>query len=325
MIKQKGLIIHPDELSDYWVERILSTDLNLLGIHPAGGINGGASVYSAAEVIKKPETQRLIGILTDKGIDIEYEMHALSWLLPRDMFTKQPEWFRMNAGGIRVNDYHFCHSNEEALVYISERAEKAAGIFNPTTKRHHLWLDDTDCDCHCQKCRELREDKDYTPSDAAMLVYNAILDGIKAFDSKAAQCYLAYHTMYAAPEKVKPSDGIFLEYAPMTRDLDRPLRDLDSEKNKKTAGYIDNLLKTFSAVNAEALDYWFDNSWNSGWKKPVKKLKFYPNVAKDDIEFYNEKGFETVTSFACFLGEEYYMLYKEHADIETYAKLFNFD
>ncbi|MCL2813815.1 MAG: DUF4838 domain-containing protein, partial [Oscillospiraceae bacterium] len=202
MIKHKGLIIHPDELTNYWIERLLSTDLNLLGIHPEGGVNGGRSVYAAAEWIKEPETRRLLGILTDKGVDIEYEIHALSWLLPRDMFGREPEWFRMNAKGERVNDYHFCHSNSEPLEYISERARKAAEIFNPTTKRHHLWLDDTDCDCYCSKCRELKEEKGHTPSDNAMTVYNAILDGIKSFDSDALQCYLAYHTTISAPEKV---------------------------------------------------------------------------------------------------------------------------
>jgi hypothetical protein len=246
-------------------------------------------------------------------------MHALSWLLPRDMFDTQPEWFRMDKNGERVNDYHFCHSNKDALGYISERAKKLGEIFNPTTKRHHLWLDDTDCDCHCPKCK----DQGYASSDVAMLTHNAILDGLRAFDSQAKQCYLAYHTMYAPPEKIRPSDGIFLEYAPMARELERPMCDPESEKNKNTAGHIDGLLKTFTTADAKVLDYWFDNSWNSGWKKPAKKLKFRPDVASIDIEFYEGKGFETITSFACFLGEDYYQLHGEHADIETYANFFH--
>lgn len=322
MIKHKGLIIHPNELTDYWVERLLSTDLNLLGIHPEGGVNGGSSVYAAAEWIKESETQRLLGILADNGIGIEYEMHALSWLLPRDIFGRQPKWFRMNTNGERVNDYHFCHSNPEPLEYISERAGKAAEIFNPTTKRHHLWLDDTDCDCHCPKCTELKEDKGYTPSDNAMTVYNSIISGIKSFDSTAWQCYLAYHTTISAPEEVKPSAGIFLEYAPFHRDLNLSLTDPSSENNKKETESVNGLFKIFPKEHSKALDYWLDNSRNSNWKKPVQKLKFYKDVAKNDIKFYKEKGFETVTNFACFLGEEYYSLYKEHADIETYAKLF---
>ena len=323
MIKQKGLIIHPDELTDYWVSRFLQTGLNLLGIHPEGGLTGGNSVYRAAEWIKQPETKRLIGKLIDKGVGVEYEIHALSWLLPRDMFDKQPEWFRMNAEGVRVNDYHFCHSNPEPLEYISERAKKAAGVFNPTTKNHHLWLDDTDCDCHCPKCRAQAEEKGCTPSDAAMVVYNAVLDGVKAHDSNARQCYLAYYTTIAAPEKVKPSEGIFLEYAPFHRDLAAPLNDPSSEANRKAIGAIDGLFKVFPKTHSKALDYWLDNSRNSNWKKPVQKLKFHAGTAKSDVGFYNSKGFETVTNFACFLGEEYYLLYNEHADIETYAQIFH--
>ena len=323
MIKQKGLVIHPDELSDYWIERILPTGLNLLGFHPEGGVTGGRPVYEAAEWIKEPETRRLLGVLADKGIDVEYEIHALSWLLPRDMFGRQPEWFRMNAGGVRANDYHFCHSNPEPLGYISEKAKKAAEIFNPTTRKHHLWLDDTaDCDCHCPKCTELREENGYTSSDVAMIVYNAVLDGVKSFDSNATQCYLAYHTTICAPEKVKPSEGIFLEYAPFNRDLDLALNDPSSDKNKKEIEAIDGLFKVFPKERSKALDYWLDNSRNSGWKKPIQKMKFYRDAAKADIEFYNEKGFEAITNFACFLGEEYYLQHGEHADIETYAGLF---
>ena len=322
MIKQKGLVIHPEEMSNYWAERFFSTNLNLLGLHPAGGITGGKTVDEAIEWLKAPESDRLLKIFADRGIDIEYEMHALSWLLPRDMFSGQPEWFRMDENQNRTNDYHFCHSNPQALEFISERAKKAAEIFSPTTKRHHFWLDDTaDCSCHCPKCEEQKKEG-FTASDVAMTVYNAIMDGIRAHDPKAKQCYLAYSSVYAAPKKVLPKPGIFLEYAPMARELDRSLCDPESEKNQKTAGYIDELLKTFSTEDAKVLDYWLDNSWNSGWKKPVKKLKYYPKVQKADIEFYSKKGFETITTFACSLGEEYYELYGEHADIGSYAALF---
>jgi len=322
MVKQKGLVIHPEELTEYWKERFLSTDLNLLGLHPVGGITGGQTVGEAAKWVEDPESERLLKSLADRGVGIEYEIHALSWLLPRELFSKYPEWFRMDQNGERKNDYHFCHSNPLALEYISERAKTAAEIFNPTTKKHHLWLDDTSCDCHCPQCRALEEEGGYTPSDVAMGVGNAILDGIRAFDLKAKQCYLAYGTMYAAPKKVKPKDGIFLEYAPMARETSRTINDPASERNRKTAGYIDELLETFGTGDAEVLDYWFDNSWNSGWKKPVKKMTFYPEVQKADIAFYAGKGFETIVSFACFLGEEYQNLYGETADIQAYADIF---
>ena len=320
MIKSKGLVIHPEELSEYWVKRFLSTDLDLLGLHPVGGITGGRTVDDMIEWQKNAENKRLLHRLTEKGIEIEHEMHVLSWLLPRDLFSKQPEWFRMDENGNRVNDFHFCHSNPDALAYISERSKKLAEIFVPTTGRYHFWIDDRrNAHCHCAKCAQTG----YSDSDAAMLVYNAMLAGIKAFDAKAKQCYLAYHDTSPAPSKIKPSEGIFLEYAPMDRDPDRSMRDPSSEKNKKTAGDIDGLLQVFPREDAKALDYWLDSSWHSGHKKPIKKFPFHADVAAEDIAFYHEKGFEIITCFACFLGEEYFLLHHEEVDLSAYAQAFH--
>ncbi|MCL2519138.1 MAG: DUF4838 domain-containing protein, partial [Oscillospiraceae bacterium] len=241
---------------------------------------------------------------------------------PRDLFSAQPEWFRMDEHGNRVNDYHFCHSNPEALEYISERSVELAKVFAPTTHRYNFWVDDgTNVVCHCPKCKETG----YSDSDAALNIYNAMLAGIRSVDSKAQQCYLAYFGTSPAPMKIKPAEGIFLEFAPMNRDPFKSLHDPTAppDKNIKTAGYLDELLKTFGTKNAKVLDYWLDNSWNSGWKKPVKKARFSFDAARDDIAFYNEMGIEAVTTFACFLGEEYYELYGEHADILGYANAFH--
>jgi len=319
MIKQKGVVIHPHELSDYWVERFLSTDLNLLGLHPVGGITGGKTIDKAIVWLKDSESKRLLNCLTDKGIDIEYEMHVLSWLLPRGLFSKQPKWFRMDESGNRVNDYHFCHSNPEALEYISERSRKLAKIFVPTTGRYNFWLDDiAKVDCYCPRCQETG----YSDSDVAMSIYNAILAGIKVFDSKAKQCYLAYYNTYPAPLEITPSNGIFLEYAPMDRDRNYSMRNPISEKNRKTSGYLDELFKVFPHQDAKVVDYWLDNSWHSKWKRPARKFLFNYEIAAEDISFYNEKGFEIVTCFACYLGEEYYLLHNEHIDINAYERAF---
>ncbi|MCL2752305.1 MAG: DUF4838 domain-containing protein [Firmicutes bacterium] len=317
MIKKKGLVIYPEELTDYWVDRFLATDLNLLGLHPAGGITAGRTVEGIIEWSKKLENQRLLGRLTDRGIDVEHELHAISWLLPRELFGRRPKWFRMDKNGNRTADYHFCHSNPDALEQISERAKKLAAILVPTTGRYHFWLDDTDWDCHCPRCLELG----YSPSDTAMMIFNRILDGIRAFNPRAEQCYLGYHISYSPPEKIKPSDGIFLEYAPMSKDLYGKEYKRSVEDSVSMAE-LDDLLKVFSKRNSKILDYWLDNSWHLGWKKPAKKFSFQPETAAKEIKFYAEKGFESITCFACYLGEEYYLEYNEHADIGAYARCF---
>lgn len=317
MIQQKGLIIHPEEISAYWNEQLLASSVNLLGIHPAGGLTAGKTIEDAIECLQEEETRQLLEQLISQGIDIEYEMHALSWLLPRELFQKYPAWFRMNERHERTDDFNFCPSNTDALAYITERAAVLAKIFRPTTHRYHFWLDDVASSrCHCPACARL------SPSDASLLVYNAILKGIRTVDPAAYQCYLAYHDTLNAPRTVEPAEGIFLEYAPMNRDLHRPLNDPHSEKNLSQIRPLDELLRVFGTKNAKALDYWLDNSYLSGWKKPPKHFTPELDIIRCDTAFYAEKGFEIVTTFACYLGEDYFALYNEKPDIAAYGRAF---
>ncbi|MDD2361635.1 MAG: DUF4838 domain-containing protein [Oscillospiraceae bacterium] len=314
MFNYKGLVIYQDEISSYWNGLLLKSDLNLIGIHPVGGLTGGRAVDEAIENIKRPETQALLNELKSHNINIEYEMHALSWLLPRELFQTHPDWFRMNDRQERVNDYNLCPSNKDALDYVSQRAAILANIFTPTTNRYHFWLDDhTDSKCRCHECTKL------TASDSSLLVYNAILKGIKTVNPLASQCYLAYHDTLIQPSCVEPEPGIFLEYAPMNRDLNIPLSDKSSVKNAGQIKPLDDLLGFFGTKNAKALDYWLDNSYFSEWEKPMKYFTLNKDVVKRDAEFYRNKGFDTATCFACFLGEEYYNLYNEFPNIQSYC------
>ena len=218
-----------------------------------------------------------------------------------------PEWFRMDEKGERTPDYNLCPSNRDALDYIAERAAILARTFRPTTGRHHFWLDDNaHSRCHCRDCARL------SASDAAMLTYNAIARGVRGADPDARQCYLAYADTLEPPRRVEPADNIFLEYAPFYRDLHRPLTD---PENAAQIQPIDELLRVFGARGAEALDYWLDNSYLSDWKEPPQRFVLEPEVIHADMALYEDKGFETVTSFACYLGEDYAKLYRENPDL----------
>ena len=317
-IKHRGVVIHPDEVSDYWNTLLSNTSLNLVGIHPVGGLSGEEHINEAIAILSTPKAKKAIAELINHGVDIEYEMHALSWLLPRSLFAEYPDWFRMNENGERVNDFNCCMTNTAALSFIAKQAAKLAQIFVPTTNRYHFWLDDVaSSGCHCPQCSTL------SASDLSLLVYNAILNGIKTVNPDACHCYLAYHDTLQAPMQVKPEPSIFLEYAPMERDLHLPLNDVDSIKNISQIKPLDKLLEVFGTQNAKVLDYWLDNSYLSGWKKPVKQFKPEIEVFNKDIAFYRQKGFEVITCFACYLGEDYYDLYQEYPDIVSYSDAFS--
>ena len=67
------------------------------------------------------------------------------------------------------------------------------------------------------------------------------------------------------------------------------------------------------------LEYWLDNSLFSGWKKPPKEFKADTAAIKKEVPEYAELGFEIISTFGCFLGEDYDELYGE-ADISAFTE-----
>ena len=139
MSRRYGAIIHPDELNMRWLERAHAAGINVLGLHPVGGVHADESLRAMIEDEFLPERRVLYARARELGMDIEYEMHALSYLLPRRMFNVHPDWFRMNEQGARVADFNFCPSNRDALEYISGRAALLAQVF-PAHNRPVLLL-----------------------------------------------------------------------------------------------------------------------------------------------------------------------------------------
>ena len=314
MALPRGVLVHPDELGDLWLDRLQGSSVTTLGLHPVGGKKAHESLEALYCAVKNGEMDAHFARLKEMGIELEYEVHAMSWLLPREEFDAHPEWFRMNEEGERVADFNLCASSAEALSYVATRAAELAKVLRPTTHRHHLWIDDVrQSFCHCEKCRNL------TPSDQALIVYNALLKGLRTVDPLATQCYLAYQNTRDVPTAVQPDEGIFLEYAPFDRDMHVPLSDEACEKNRTEIASLPELLRFFGKEDAKVLEYWLDNSLFSRWKKPPQPFALDVPVMKDDFTFYEQLGFADMTVFACYLGEDYTALHGEPR-IDDYLK-----
>lgn len=310
MYKQ-GIIIHPEELTDKMIAILEKSNINVLGLHPVGGVEADKSLEKLLQLLENKEFQEKIDKIRCMGISIEYELHALAWLLPRNMYETHPEWFRMNETGERVNDFNMCVSNEEALEYLSSRATELTALLKSDTGRYYFWADDVDgVFCNCEKCRNL------SPSDQALIIYHAILKGIRKVDENAKQCYLAYHETIVPPEKIKPQKGIFLEYAPMWSNTKVPIYDKNCEENIKLCEAINPLIEYFGKEDSQILEYWLDNSMFSNWTKPPKLLTINTDTIKKDIVFYRKCGFENITTFGCYLSDDYMKLYGEPPIIE---------
>lgn len=315
MTKRCGILIHPEELDDTWPERLQDARLNVLGLHPVGGRDAHQSLEAALYHRLLPKTQRLFRQLNHLGIEVEYEAHAMAWLLPRSLLASVPHWFRVDGEGNRAADFNLCPSEPDALAFIVARAEQLARMLDTGTDRYFFWMDDVrDCQCHCPQCASL------SASDQQMLVVNAMLRGIRRYNRQAKLSYLAYMDTLNAPEKVAPLEGVFLEYAPFTRDTHQCLFDPACEKNVWEVRSLRRLLEVFGRRDSQALEYWMDNSLYSGWKKPPKKLILNERILAADAAAYRELGFESITSFGCYLGQDYRALWGE-PPVKAYGEL----
>lgn len=293
-----GLIAHPEELTKGEIAAFRAAGADVLGLHPVGGNKATSSLENLLIWLKTDKGRRLLSYARSLGLEIEYEMHAASFLVPRKMFSSHPEYFR-KANGVRTNDYNFCVSSDEMLRTVANRAAELVSKLDYSSHDYYLWQDDVDGgECGCEKCRTL------SASDQSLIVANAIADELRRFDSSARVCYLAYLGTLTPPKSVKPAPGVFLEYAPMKRDRSIPVWEDDNVKRE-----LDALFTVFEPGEAKILEYWYDNSMFSNWKKPPKK--FTPDnerIAKE-IDFYRSLGVGNVTSFACYLGADYEALY----------------
>jgi hypothetical protein len=115
---------------------------------------------------------------------------------------------------------------------------------------------------------------------------------------------------------VKPEAGVFFEYAPMEKYKNEEGSALLAREEEKM---LPRLLEFFGRDGAKVLEYWYDNSMFSGWEKPPKRFSPDAEAIARDVSKYRELGFEYISSFACFLGEDYEELYGE-ADIAPFAE-----
>lgn len=302
------LIIHPEELNKKWIDRLADNNVDVLGIHPHGGGESHDSLIELLEMAESKEYRKLIDYAISKGIDIEYEIHCANYLMPREYFDKNPEYFRTNKKGALTPDYNFCSSNDSAMNIVCENAVKLVSKLYGSTSNYYLWMDDErDIFCHCDKCSQ------YSASDQQMIILNKILKAISTYDKNAHLAYLAYHSTLIPPMSVKPDKNIFLEYAPIGRDISKGASQMPDDEVKN----INNLISFFGKKNAKCLEYWLDNSFFTRLEGKLTKLIPDNEMIKNDFKFYSDLGFEYISSFACLMGDEYESLYGE-PDISSF-------
>lgn len=299
-----SLLIHPEELDQIWLDELDKLGVKTLGLHPVGGVHADDTLKNMLFLFKQPEYQEKLNKAKDMGINIACEMHTLRHLLSSKEIEEHPEWQRVNKEGQRSTDYNFCCSNPEALQHVVKNAIELFKSLPGNPQRASFWLDDApDAFCHCEKCAHL------SPSDQQLIILNAIVDGLRTVRPDAMVPYLAYFEALPAPTQVKPHEGIYLQYAPYLRDITKPINDAENQHNGEYIAHISNLLSLFGTKESTVLEYWYDNSLFSKYTKPPKELHVDNDVVRTDIAYYRALGFENISSFACYLGQDYRELF----------------
>lgn len=310
-----GILIHPHEVGEYWCSLLERSGLDCVALHPVGGKLAHQSLQELLDYVKTPEFKAFASRMHAHGIQVEYEFHALSWLLPREEFSRHPHWFRMDESGVRQCDFNCCASSQGALQMLEERAALLCSLLPRTSvrNRYFFWVDDVpNTSCHCPECSRL------SPSDQALILYHHILRGIRRSNPEGQLAYLAYENTVQPPKTVTPEPGIFLEFAPFHRSWEVPLTQEGCIENAGAVRQLQALLEIFPAQQAQVLEYWMDNSMFSNWQRPYGRLPFHPEVIRRDAAFYRWLGINAITSFGCYLGEEYARDYGP-APVDEYA------
>ena len=308
------MIVHPGELSVKWIDRLADSGVKVLGIHPEGGKDAPRSLERLLNLLNTPEYRALIDYAHVRGLEVEYECHAAGYLMDRSLFTSHPEYFRMNESGERVADWNFCVSNADALDLFAKRAADLALRLYGSSKNFYFWMDDGRAiHCQCPKCRAL------SPSDQQYIALSAALREIRKHIPDARMAYLAYIDTINPPTLPRNGDGLFLEYAPFEK---YTAKGEDSAlKIERERSMIAPLLSYFGGEDAKVLEYWYDNSLFSRWKKPPARFVLNEEAMVRDVCGYKSMGFERISTFACFLGEDYEALHGE-VDVKPFGKAF---
>ncbi len=309
---KSSMIIHPEELSNTWIDRLANVGITTLGIHPRGGKEAFEALGELLDMMQTTKYRNMIDYAHSRGLEVEYEIHAAGYLMPRELFKEHPEYFRMNGNEERTNDWNFCASNSEALDLVARRAVELAFALYGSCHNYYFWMDDGGHGlyCHCPKCKQLSQ------SDQQLLIANRMVKEIRKQIPDARVAYLAYQDTIVPPSKISPVDGVFLEYAPFEK---------YTAKGENAAMLIDReikmiepLMQFFDSEPKKVLEYWYDNSLYSKWKKPPAKYVLNEENMQMDIEVYRNMGFDIISTFACFLGKNYEDLYGD-VDITPFA------
>ncbi|GJM28763.1 MAG: hypothetical protein DHS20C17_13980 [Cyclobacteriaceae bacterium] len=299
-VEKRGVVVYPSDLTsvgcEKWVNMANDAGLNVIALHSDTRLE---TLPKLKAFLESEQGEVFLAECKKYGINVEYELHILMELLPRQLFNQHPDFFRVDKNGKRNSDYNMCFTSKEALKIVKKNVVEMAHWIKPTSHRYFFWTDDVQLYCNCTECGI------YSPSEQVLLYENSILEALKEYDPKATVAHLAYVETVVPPEKVKPLPGIFLEFAPIQRDYSKPLND-------KLKTHLKINLEIFPPETAQILEYWLDVSMFSDWKSDkLVKIPCSKEQCRRDVVLYESMGIKSITTFGAWINGNYIQKFGE--------------
>ena len=237
--------------------------------------------FNALE-IPNAQVEDCRSLAEELGLRLETGGHGLKELMPRELFEKNPELFRMfqpdDFGGQRLADSNCCITHPRTKQIIQKNYRKQLEGLQGVHALH-CWADDLPAGgwCLCPSCRAL------TPSDQAMLAMRHLAE--VAANTTVRVPVIAYHDTIFPGSMIEPSKECFLLFAPRERCYGHALDDESCARNRHYRKALDAWMQRFSGVDdAHTFEYYFDQILFRGL------YPFLPNIIIEDMRVYEAAG-----------------------------------
>ncbi|MFA6292267.1 MAG: DUF4838 domain-containing protein [Victivallales bacterium] len=231
-----------------------------------------------------------LALAKELGFRLEVGGHGLAKLLPRELFDREPELFRMfqpeDFGGKRTKDSNFCVINPKTRQIIMDNFAKKLKQMEGAYAVH-AFADDLPAGgwCLCPSCRAL------PPTDQAMLATRYLAETVEKSHLPIRVSIPAYHDTMMPGRQIDAPKEAFLLFAPRERCYGHALGDPSCARNRFYLHALRAWVEKFRGIDdSHAHEYYFDQILFRGL------YPFLPGIILEDMKVYAEYGIECYMS-----------------------------
>ena len=223
------------------------------------------------------------------GLRLEMGGHGMSSCLPRALFEKEPELFRMfqpeDFGGKRMKDSNFCATNPKTREIVKENFKKRLEL--AVRRGYHAihgWADDLPGGgwCMCSRCRAL------LATDQSQLTMNLEAQAVRELGADLRVPAIAYHDTMFPSWTVRPDPLCFLLFAPRERCYAHALDDPSCALNRHYLKALEEWTSRYRGIDdSHTFEYYNDKLLFRG------HTPYLPETILGDGDVYERHGIES--------------------------------